>query len=67
MARLAAEVAGGDAQAVERFWTERKTEGTPLFEPGTDQGRTLVTFVWRGDEGTRNVVVNFDAETRTGS
>jgi enterochelin esterase family protein len=44
--------------ALERFWQRLATEGTPLVEPiqGTDDER-LVTFLWRGGEETRNVLV----------
>ena len=63
MARLAAEVAAGRREALERFWAERKELGTPIYEPGGDPQHSLVTFVWRGEAGTRNVVVNLDAVT----
>src|SRR5262245_10365895 len=62
IARLAAEVAAGHPEAVERFWARCKEEGTPLYEPDVDPAKTLVTFVWRGDEATRNVLLNCDAE-----
>ncbi|MGH7151564.1 MAG: enterochelin esterase domain-containing protein, partial [Planctomycetota bacterium] len=62
LARLSADVAGGRREALAEFWKELEKEGTPLFEPGPDPGRTLVTFVWRGTPQTRNVLVSFDAE-----
>ena len=63
MTRLAAEIESGSPDAVERFWAEMKSEGTPLLEPGAEPGRTRVTFVWRGDDATKNVLLNMDAET----
>ena len=63
MARLAAEVAHDEPETVARFWTELAAAGTPLYEPGPDAEHTLVTFVWRGEPATRNVLVNFDAVT----
>jgi enterochelin esterase family protein len=48
----------GDSAAVARFWEEVRKAGTPLVEsiPG-DRRNVLVTFLWRGAEATRNVVV----------
>jgi enterochelin esterase family protein len=63
IARLASELATEGPQALERFWSELQADSTPIFEPSGDPGHTLVTFVWRGDADTRNVVVVFDAET----
>ncbi len=63
IARLQSDLAAGRPEAVEQFWSELKSQGTPLFEPDSDPQRTLVTFVWRGSSDTRNVIVNFDAET----
>jgi enterochelin esterase-like enzyme len=62
LARLSADVAGGRREAVAEFWKEMEKQGTPLYEPGPDAGRTLVTFLWRGTPETRNVLVNFDGE-----
>ena len=63
VARLASELAAGQREALESFWAECKAHGTPLYEPDVDPERTRVTFVWRGDEKTRNVLVNLDAES----
>jgi enterochelin esterase-like enzyme len=63
MARLAADVAEGRAEAIEQFWAERKTQATPIYEPGGDPQHTRVTFVWRGTAGTRNVLLNCDTAT----
>ena len=62
VAKLAGDIAGGDESALEQFWSEVKAQGTPLYEPGGDPEHTLVTFLWRGEPETRNVVVNLDAE-----
>ena len=44
--------------AVARFWEEVRKSGTPLVEPiPGDRENVLVTFLWRGAEETRNVVV----------
>lgn len=51
--RLRAAVAGtpvADAErAVDAFWAEVRSSGTPLVEPSAHQRRSLVTFLWRGD------------------
>jgi enterochelin esterase-like enzyme len=47
-----------DPPADEQFWQEIKISGAPLVEPITgDPQYSLVTFLWRGDPSTRNVVV----------
>jgi enterochelin esterase family protein len=45
--RIAALLADPSPDAVDRFWSEVTAAGTPLVEPW-DDGRDLVTFVWRG-------------------
>ena len=56
--------------AVKRFWAGVARSGTPLIEPVSgDKGYSFVTFVWRGDDKTRNVVIfdgiaGFDAKDR---
>ena len=52
---LAAELVAGRREALEHFWAERKTEGTPIYEPGPDPRHTRVTFVWRGEIGRAHV------------
>ena len=51
------------AGAVEGFWAEvERSGGTPLVEcPSTLAPQCLVTFLWRGDASTRNVVVRGEA------
>src|SRR4029077_16761246 len=47
-----------DPHAVENFWEEMKRSGTPLVEPIAGEPHySFVTFVWRGDANTHNVVV----------
>jgi len=47
-----------DPHAVENFWEEMKRSGTPLVEPiASEPHYSFVTFVWRGDANTHNVVV----------
>jgi enterochelin esterase-like enzyme len=66
--RLRQEVGSGKSGAVPEFWTSVFQTGTPLVETIPDQkGFSLVTFLWRGDKGTRNVVIfdgvaGFDAK-----
>lgn len=55
--RLTAAVAAGDTAAVDTFWAEVAACGTPLVEPADDAQHRLVTFLWRDDGATRNVVV----------
>lgn len=44
--------------AEQRFWQEVIQQGTPLIETDeNDETHALVTFLWRGDADTRNVVV----------
>ena len=51
-------VAGGNSDAVRNFWAFVEANGTPLIEPiDGDQTNSLVTFVWRGNGETRNVLV----------
>ena len=43
----------------EAFWKWATQSGTPLVEPAPNDPRhALVTFLWRGAAGTRNVVVD---------
>jgi enterochelin esterase family protein len=56
--QLAAAVASGETDAVAAFWAEMKQKSTPLVESieGQDE-HVLVSFLWRGDESTRSVVL----------
>ena len=58
----------GGAAAVKNFWDAVHKRGAPLIEaaPGAT-GFSLVTFLWHGDNKTRNVVIfdgvaGFDAK-----
>lgn len=52
-------------KAVERFWQGVAERGTPLVTPIAEDSRhQLVTFLWRGDSNTKNVVVLGSFETR---
>ncbi|MFH8964252.1 enterochelin esterase [Streptomyces rimosus] len=55
---LAASVAGGRDAAVREFWAETEGQGTPLVEPiPWDPEHRAVTFLWRGTEDTRRVLL----------
>lgn len=54
-------LADGAPGAVEAFWRMVEQRGTPLMEPvpaAVTPNRVLCTFVWRGNERTRDVLVN---------
>ncbi len=61
---------GREAAAVERFWEAIHKNGAPLIEPAAGaNGFSLVTFLWQGNDQTRNVVIfdgvaGFDAKDR---
>ena len=58
IAALRQELEAGNGTALEAFWQEVAEKGAPLFEPVEgDEQQMLVTFLWRGDQETRNVVV----------
>lgn len=42
---------------VEGFWREVREDGAPLVEVADEPGYALLTFVWRGDVKTRDVLV----------
>jgi len=55
---LKKQIVGGDTSALSRFWAALEKEHTPLLEPVPDQaGKSLVTFIWRGELGTTGVSV----------
>jgi len=66
--RLRKAVASGKPGALQDFWISITKTGTPLVEAIPEQRDvSLLTFLWRGDEGTRNVVIfdgvaGFDAK-----
>ena len=58
LARVVEEIAQGDLTAIDRFWGEASKQGTPLVEPiEGDLENVLVTFLFRGNEDVKNVVV----------
>lgn len=58
IATLQRQVEGDGTGALDRFWAEVQKAGTPLVEAvPTEREYSLVTFLWRGTERTRNVVV----------
>jgi len=51
-------LANGAGDAESAFWAHAQKAGTPLIEGTKDaSGNVLLTFVWRGDSATRNVVL----------
>jgi enterochelin esterase family protein len=51
-------VGAGNKSAIESFWQEMASRGTPLIEPIKGQASySLVTFLWRHTEETKNVAV----------
>jgi enterochelin esterase-like enzyme len=55
---LRAAVEAGNRESIGSFWKEVEKEGTPIIEPMPgDDSNMLVTFLWRGNPGTRNVFV----------
>jgi len=58
LALLQKELGAGNKSAIESFWLEMAKQGTPLIEPAKGQtGYSLVTFLWRHTEETKNVSV----------
>lgn len=56
LARLAAEVEH-DPEALEEFWTEARQNEAPLVEPAESPAERYVTFLWKDQGQTRNVVI----------
>lgn len=49
---------GAGPAALARFWQDVTSQGTPLVEPiPGDDRHLLVTFLWRGNEATRGVLI----------
>ncbi len=56
---LEKQLKSGDVAALDKFWREVKQQGTPLVEPiSGDDKHVLVTFLWRGDETTKNILLD---------
>lgn len=68
--RLKRQLDGNPAVALKRFWKEVAHTGAPLIEPiSGEKDYSYVTFLWRGGDGTRNVLIfdgiaGFDAKDR---
>jgi enterochelin esterase-like enzyme len=68
--RLKQQLPANPTMAAKRFWEGVARTGTPLIEPvAASKGYSFVTFIWRGDDKTRNVVIfdgvaGFDAKDR---
>jgi enterochelin esterase family protein len=49
----------GETAALHQFWHQVSIEGTPIIEPDIENDQfALVTFLHRGDENTRHVVLH---------
>jgi enterochelin esterase-like enzyme len=58
IAKLRKEVESGNQSALAQFWTEMRTNGTPLVEQlPRDEKHALVTFIWEGSPETKNVAI----------
>jgi enterochelin esterase-like enzyme len=56
--RMRQQLGEGKDGALAALWGEIGRSGAPLIEPATDDENSfLVTFLWRGSPGTRNVLV----------
>ena len=55
---LRRQIESGNRTALDAFWQEMTTKGTPLIESiDSDDQYVLVTFLWRAKEPIRNVVL----------
>jgi len=58
LATLQRAVAAGDRMALQTFWDDVASRGTPLIEPDpNDAGHILVTLLWRAGDETHNVAI----------
>src|SRR5579864_48291 len=56
--QLKSDLSAGKPDAVVRFWEEARARTTPLLEPfAADSRYVLATFLWQGNETTKNVFV----------
>src|SRR5690349_4866570 len=59
IASLEKQVASGDKGAEARFWSDIKTNGSPLVEPvAGDSGHVLVTFLFKADKPLTGVLLD---------
>jgi Enterochelin esterase and related enzymes len=62
IAQLEQSINAGNLSAIEDFWQEIATRGTPLIEAiDGDETHVLATFIWRDPGDTRNVLVLYGA------
>jgi enterochelin esterase-like enzyme len=53
----------GNRAALDAFWRQLTTEGAPLIEPDKEKANfSLVTFLWRGEAGTKSVSVQITVD-----
>src|SRR5262249_62175768 len=53
--QLKADLSAGKPEAVTRFWEEARSKTTPLLESMEGDSRyMLATFLWQGDQTTKN-------------
>lgn len=70
IANLHKKLDAGHTAALQQFWKDIRKSGAPLIEAVPDEkGVSFVTFLWHGDDQTRNVVIfdgvaGFDAKDR---
>jgi enterochelin esterase family protein len=65
--RLKSELEKPDPKQLDSFWQEIAGQGTPLVEP-TDSGKYVyVTFLWKGDGETKNVVILTSGNSQLGN
>jgi len=58
LATLQRAIASGDQGALEAFWHDITSRGTPLIEPDpNDAGQVLVTLLWRAGDEIHNVAI----------
>lgn len=58
ISQLQNDLEGGDTSALASFWQSVSEQGAPIIESlSDDESHVLVTFVWRGNEETQNVVI----------
>lgn len=55
---LTEQIKVGDISSLDLFWESIEKEGTPLIESiKDDDNNSLLTYIYKGDENTKNVVV----------
>lgn len=58
ISNLQNEIKNGHEDAIQNFWDKIEVSGTPIIEPiDGDDDNALITYIYKGDENTENVVV----------